>query len=158
MARLILLAHAPLASALAAVALHAFPELGSRIQALDVPAAEPPEHTERRVRALIEAPGPDGLAAQGADAEVLILTDVFGATPTNVAQRAADRPGVRVLAGVNVPMLWRALNYAGLPLDDLVTRCIAGGTQGVLPIASTRPQNQAVQTLSHDYQQHHHQQ
>ena len=91
-------------------------------------------------------------------AEVLILTDVFGATPTNVAQRVADRAGVRILAGVNVPMLWRALNYAALPLDELVNRCLAGATQGVLPIASTRPQNQAVQTLAHDYQHHHHQQ
>ena len=156
MARLILLAHAPLASALASVAVHAFPELASRVCALDAPAAEPPERTESRVRAVIDAPVGDG--ASSAESEVLILTDVFGATPTNVAQRVADRAGVRVLAGVNVPMLWRALNYAGLPLDDLVTRCIAGGTQGVLPIASTRPQNQAVQTLSHDYQQHHHQQ
>lgn len=158
MARLILLAHAPLASALEAVATHAFPELAARVRAVDVEATEAPEVTERRVRALIDAPGPDGEVARGGDAEVLILTDVFGATPTNVAQRLADRSGVRVLAGVNVPMLWRALNYAALPLDDLVTRCIAGGTQGVLPIASTRPQNQAVQTLAHDYQQHHHQQ
>lgn len=90
--------------------------------------------------------------------ETLILTDVFGASPTNVAQRLADGVHVRVLAGVNVPMLWRALNYAKLPLDELVTRSVAGGTQGVLPVAATRPQNQAFQPQAHDSHKHQHQQ
>ena len=43
--------------------------------------------------------------------DVLIFTDVFGATPCNVAQRLADGVQVKVVAGVNVPMLWRTLCY-----------------------------------------------
>lgn len=151
MARLLILAHAPLASALRAVAEHTFPELVDRIQVLDVAAQEPPEQVERRARDLL-AHGAEG------DPEVLVLTDVFGATPANVAQRLADGARIRVLAGVNVPMLWRALNYALLPLDELVSRAMIGATQGVLPIASTRPQNQAQPPNVHDSHDHHHQQ
>jgi mannose PTS system EIIA component len=151
MARLLILAHAPLASALRAVAEHTFPELVDRVSAIDVVPHESPEQVEVRARELL---------AEGAatDPDVLVLTDVFGATPANVAQRLADGSGIRVLAGVNVPMLWRALNYARLPLDELVSRAMIGATQGVLPIASTRPQNQVLQTKSHDSLDHQHQQ
>jgi PTS system ascorbate-specific IIA component len=151
MARLLILAHAPLASALRAVAEHTFPELVDRVQALDVAPNEPPEQVERRARELLI----DGAES---DPEALVLTDVFGATPANVAQRLADGGRVRVLAGVNVPMLWRALNYARLPLDELVSRAMIGATQGVLPIASTRPQNQVQPPNVHDSHDHHHQQ
>ncbi|MEY8878782.1 MAG: PTS sugar transporter subunit IIA [Leptothrix sp. (in: b-proteobacteria)] len=150
MARLLILAHAPLASALRAVAEHTFPELVDRIEALDVGPQEAPEQVERRAR--------DWLAQPGSDPDALVLTDVFGATPANVAQRLSDGSHVRVIAGVNVPMLWRALNYARLPLDELVSRALIGATQGVLPIASTRPQNQVQSITAHDSIDHHHQQ
>jgi PTS system mannose-specific IIA component len=156
MARLLILAHAPLASAFKAVAMHAFPELAHRVQALDVLPDEAPEMVEARAREWLAQPLPD--ASDGAR-ETLVLTDVFGATPCNVAQRLSDdRFQVRVLAGLNVPMLWRALNYAALPLDDLLSRSMIGGAQGVLPIASTRPQNQAFPPRAYDPDQHHHQQ
>lgn len=149
MARLLILAHAPLASALLSVARHAFPELGDAVVALDVAPHVAPEQVEAQARALLQAPG---------DPDTLVLTDVFGATPANVAQRLGESAHVRVLAGVNVPMLWRALNYARLPLDELVSRSMAGATQGVLPIASTRPQNQTLVTTAHDSTNYHHQQ
>ncbi len=152
MAHLLILAHAPLASALKAVAAHAFPELMGRVASLDVDPLLLPEQVEAQACLVIQAWQAED------DADVLVLTDVFGATPCNVAQRLAHGPHVRVLAGVNVPMLWRALNYAALPLDELVTRSMAGGNQGVLPLASTRPQNQAVPPGSNDANHHHHQQ
>lgn len=156
MARLLILAHAPLASAFKAVAAHAFPELAHRVQALDVLPDETPEALEARARAWMQQPQAEGSEAA---LETLVLTDVFGATPCNVAQRLSDdRHQVRVLAGLNVPMLWRALNYASLPLDDLLSRSMIGGAQGVLPIASTRPQNQAFPPRAHDPDQHQHQQ
>lgn len=152
MARLLLLAHAPLASALKAVAAHTFPELMERVEALDVPPETSADDLERLVRSRVAAHAASG------DGETLILTDVFGATPSNVAQRVSDGVRVKVLAGVNVPMLWRALNYAALPLDELVTRSLAGASQGVMPVASTRPQNQASQPNVHDSIHDHHQQ
>ena len=119
---------------------------------LDVLPDMSPEALEAEARSLL----PDELDD---DPEVLVMTDVFGATPSNIAQRLVDGNRVRALAGVNVPMLWRTLNYAGRArLDELFARAVQGGAQGVLPIASTRPQNQAFLPGAHDQDHHHHQQ
>ena len=61
----------------------------------------------------IEAQAPACCSSSVRNPEALILTDVFGATPCNVAQRLADGVQVKVVAGVNVPMLWRSLCYSG---------------------------------------------
>ena len=61
-----------------------------------------------------------------------MLTDVFGATPCNVAQKLVDGVGSKLVAGVNLPMLLRAVTYRHEPLESLVTRSLAGGTQGVM--------------------------
>ena len=55
--------------------------------------------------------------SEWATAEVLIFTDVFGATPCNIAQRLADGVRIKVVTGVNVPMLWRTLGYCDESLD-----------------------------------------
>ena len=92
--------------------------------------------------------------------EVLIMVDVFGATPCIACQKAAQGLArVRVLAGVNVPMLWRALNQpADLPVDELSQRAMAGATQGVMPANTTPRQNQPGSKSGHDSNQHHDQQ
>jgi PTS system ascorbate-specific IIA component len=76
--------------------------------------------------------------------ELLIFTDVFGATPCNIAQRLADGVRVKVVTGVNVPMLWRTLCYVDESLDAVVARAISGATQGVMQVATSRPQNQTL--------------
>lgn len=152
MACLLIIAHAPLASALKAIAAHTFPDEAQQLRVLDVLPDMGPEALEAEARSLL----PDELDD---DPEVLVMTDVFGATPSNIAQRLVDGNRVRALAGVNVPMLWRTLNYAGRArLDELFARAVQGGAQGVLPIASTRPQNQAFLPGAHDQDHHHHQQ
>lgn len=65
-------------------------------------------------------------------AGVLVLTDIYGATPSNIAARLL-RPGrVEGLSGVNLPMLIRALAYREEPLELLVEKAFQGGTEGVL--------------------------
>ena len=66
---------------------------------------------------------------------VLVLTDVYGATPSNIACRLSDFRRVRVVAGVNLPMLLRVLNYPDLQLDELAAKAISGGQDGVLTCA-----------------------
>ena len=149
MAKILIVAHAPLASSLQAVARHVYPDCGAGLNAVDVAAGATRDETEASVR--------DSLAACGS-AEVLILTDVFGATPCNAALAAADGVRTRVVAGVNVPMLWRALCYAEQPLEELVTRAMTGGNQGVMHVAVPRRQNQPNPAPSHDQVQPHHQQ
>ena len=149
MAAVLLIAHAPLASALLSVAGHCYEDKGHLFEAIDVDPTMSPEAVESLARAAIvrlNAP------------EVLVLTDVFGATPCNVAQRLADGVNVRVVAGVNVPMLWRSLCYLGEPLDALVARAVSGASQGVMQVAQTRPQNQVQPPLSNDPNSSRHQQ
>jgi mannose PTS system EIIA component len=64
---------------------------------------------------------------------LLVLTDLYGATPANLAQRLAQRHRTsRVVAGINLPMLVRAMNYAALDLDALEQKAHSGGRDGVL--------------------------
>lgn len=138
MTRMLIVAHTPLASALKAVVEHAFPDAGAAIDALDVP----PGWNEQQVAAAARE-----LMARTPDARTLVLTDAFGATPGKGAALLADSPGVRVVVGVNVPMVWRSVCYGlDAPLDTLVERAIAGATQGVMPIGTQRPQNQPIRS------------
>ena len=149
MAAVLLIAHAPLASALLSVAGHCYEEKGHLFEAIDVEPTMSAEAVESLARA--------ALARLNAS-EVLVLTDVFGATPCNVAQRLSDGVSVRVVAGVNVPMLWRSLCYLGEPLDALVARAVSGASQGVMQVAQTRPQNQIQSPITNDSNNSRHQQ
>lgn len=146
---LLIIAHAPLASSLKAVASHTFPECAVRLEALDVRPEMPVEEIESQARALLQ---------QVRNPEAIIFTDVFGATPCNVAQRLGDGVQVKVIAGVNVPMLWRSLCYADEPLDAVVARAISGATQGVMQVATSRPQNQTYKPGGNDQDHRSHQQ
>jgi mannose PTS system EIIA component len=150
---ILIIAHAPLASALKLAAQHTFAETAAQVVALDVSAQLTCEEVEAQARVMLSQ-------LQDADSrhEALVLADVFGATPCNVIQKLADGQQIKVITGVNVPMLWRALNYAHEPLDNLVVRALAGGTQGVMQIASSKPQNQTLHASSHDQDHRHHQQ
>ncbi len=64
---------------------------------------------------------------------LLVLTDLYGSTPANIAHALADQRGVRVLAGINLPMLVRVLNYADLELAAVTEKALSGGRDGVLP-------------------------
>lgn len=130
---LLLIAHAPLASALQAVAEHVYPDCASRLMVLDVPPGMPPARVEEEARALL---------ARSPHDEILVLTDVFGATPCNVAERLTDRRRLRVVAGVNVPMLWRVLCYSQEGVERLAERALSGAAQGVMPVDSRPPQFQ----------------
>lgn len=127
---ILVIAHAPLASALRQCVLHVFPEAQRVVDALDVPPDQPPEVTLAQARALI--------ALHGAD-DTLVLTDLVGATPGNVAAQLGDGVHTRVVAGVNLPMLLRAVTYRHEPIDALVARATSGGTQGVMPLAPSSP-------------------
>ncbi|MEE8429013.1 MAG: PTS fructose transporter subunit IIA [Gammaproteobacteria bacterium] len=67
---------------------------------------------------------------------VLILTDMYGSTPSNLANLLRQDPAVRVIAGSNLPMLIRVLNYSHLNLDELADKAVSGGHDGVLLCAS----------------------
>jgi mannose PTS system EIIA component len=144
---IVVIAHAPLASALRLCVLHVFPDAAGAVVALDVPPNQPTDETLAQARVLAQQLGTEHL---------LVLTDVFGATPCNVAQRLVDGIHSRLVAGVNLPMLLRAVTYRHESLDMLLSRAMAGGTQGIISVAVTAPQNQ--HRRAHDQNHHDHQQ
>lgn len=143
---ILIIAHAPLASALRQCVLHVFPDADTAVGALDVPANAPPEETLAQARVL---------DAQLGTHQTLVLTDVFGATPCNVASKLVDGVHSRLLTGVNLPMLLRAVSYRHESLDALVSRAMTGGTQGVISVSATAPQNQNRRTTNdQDHRDH----
>ena len=144
---ILIVAHAPLASALRDCALHVFPECAEGVLALDILPNASPEESLILAKATMTRLN---------TTEVLLLSDVFGATPSNVAQKLNDGIDTRLLAGVNLPMLLRSVCYRHETLDALAARAQAGGAQGILPVGCTAPQNQSGTPNApsiHDHQQ-----
>ena len=65
---------------------------------------------------------------------VLILTDMFGSTPSNIAKNFCDDKQVRVVSGINLSMLLNIFNYPKLSLRKLALKAIEGGKDGVIII------------------------
>ncbi len=143
---ILIVAHAPLASALRECALHVFPDCASGVQALDIAPNASPEESLQLAKAAM---------AKLNTSEVLLLSDVFGATPSNIAQKLNDGIDTRLLAGVNLPMLLRSVCYRHETLDALASRAQTGGAQGIMPVGCTAPQIQTGprHAPSYDYHQ-----
>jgi PTS system ascorbate-specific IIA component len=142
-----IIAHAPLASALRQCVLHVFPDAASVLAVLDVQPNTPIEETLQTARITLDMLNTP---------RTLVLTDMFGATPCNVAQKLVDGIQSRLVTGVNLPMLMRTVTYRNEGMDALVARALAGGTQGIMQVAVSAPQNQ--QRKHHDQNNHDHQQ
>ena len=63
---------------------------------------------------------------------VLILTDILGATPANLALKLLDPGRIECVAGVSLPMLLRALTYRKSGRETLIKKAISGGHDGVI--------------------------
>ena len=63
---------------------------------------------------------------------VLVLTDLFGSTPSNIAQKFVDEHNVCVVSGLNLSMLIRVFNYPGLDLEEMAEKAKSGGTDGIV--------------------------
>ena len=121
---LILITHQNLGDTLLQTAQSMLGELPGTCESVAVSQNDDPDevraHARQRLETLDDGSG------------VLILTDMFGSTPSNVAIRVARGANARVVAGVNLPMLVRVLNYRHLPLTDVVNKALSGGHDGIL--------------------------
>jgi PTS system ascorbate-specific IIA component len=143
MAGILVIAHRPLASALIEAARHVYSRCGTlAVRALDIEPDADVAGAVERARALRDEVD----TGQG----VIVLSDVFGATPANVAAHLVEPGRTAVLAGVSLPMLLRALCYCDAPLADLVAKALAGGTQGIMQVAPTPVQNQGSSPQGND--------
>lgn len=119
-----ILSHGAVGEALlnAALSVVGNPTMPTRVVAV-APDDDPDGLRERALLALRELATDDG---------VLLLTDAYGSTPSNVACSLGGEQRLRVVAGVNLPMLVRVLNYSDLELDRLVETALAGGHAGIV--------------------------
>ena len=139
MVGIVIVAHTPVASAMLGFAEHAFGVAPLRVRAVDVPPCEDIKVSFDRV--LKAAYGVN--TGQG----VLILTDVMGATPANVASKlealgplSGLNAPVIVLAGLNLPMLMRCISHRGESLEELAQKALQGGQNGILRLGTKAPQ------------------
>ena len=63
---------------------------------------------------------------------VLILTDLYGSTPSNIGSQLLVNSGLRLVAGLNLPMLVRLLNYPQLDLEKMTQKALSGGKDGIM--------------------------
>ena len=65
---------------------------------------------------------------------VLLLTDLYGSTPCNIAQKLTSENHVHVVSGLNLSMLIRVFNYPKLTLEELSDKAVSGGKDGISKI------------------------
>lgn len=118
----LIITHGNTGAALLSAASHVLggPQAGARAIAV-----EPGDDAVR-----VEAGARSDLAAIDDGAGVIVFTDVYGATPSNIGGRLIAPGHVEVVAGVNLPMLVKALAYRYLPIDQVLARALAAGHQG----------------------------
>ena len=149
---ILIIAHAPLAHALRQCALHVFPDCerhrgGDRRAAQPVARGDAGHRPHRHGPAAARRPRIKGM---------LVLTDIFGATPSNVAQKLVDGVRSRLITGVNLPMLLRSVSYRHEPLEALVSRAVdrrhpgrdAGGRHRAAEPAKTKHMIKTSMTIS----------
>lgn len=125
---LLLVTHADLGQALIHCAVHVHSKDPQAVRAYSVPADAPPETViEDLLRIVAQLNDGSG---------VLVLADVCGATPCNVSTQLAAlcNGGLRIVTGVNLPMVLRAMNYRHLSLADVTERALAGGRLGIMEL------------------------
>jgi PTS system ascorbate-specific IIA component len=125
---ILLITHNGLGDSLIDCVRHVMGNVPPHLKALSVLANDDPVRKEEEARALISQLD----KGQG----VLLLSDVFGATPCNIAQRLCQPDLVKGVAGVNLPMLLRVACYCNKPLDELVQRALDGGKECIVSIES----------------------
>jgi len=90
-------------------------------------AIGPDDDPERVEREIVDA-----IARMDHGDGVLIVSDLYGSTPCNIARRVSSTHRVRVLSGINLPMMFRIFSYAATSLDELAGKALDGGRIGVV--------------------------
>lgn len=123
-----LITHGTLGESLIQCACHVLNKRPQQIAQLGVSAQDDPLDVLPLARSML------GWVNNGAG--VLLLTDIYGATPSNIAAKLIVPDKAELVAGVNLPMLLRVLTYRDRDMQTLVKRAVAGACDGVLHVAA----------------------
>jgi PTS system ascorbate-specific IIA component len=121
---ILLVTHNGLGDCLADCVKHVFGEIPKNLKVLSVLAADDPQHK------LLE--GEELLKELDSGSGVLILVDVFGATPSNIGRRLCHAERVEGVAGVNLPMLLRVVCSNNKNLQELANLAVEGGRECIV--------------------------
>lgn len=132
---ILIVAHGSLADSLVECAVHVLGTRPRALATLDFTGHADPDERQKVLQARLDeltafnnAPG-DG---------ILVLTDMYGATPSNTLCRMLQPAHVEGVSGVNLPMLLKALNYREtLTLPQLVARIVEGGRDSIQHISES---------------------
>ncbi|HTE14607.1 MAG TPA: PTS fructose transporter subunit IIA [Burkholderiales bacterium] len=123
---ILLITHGTLGESLIQTAIHVTNKRPARLRQLGVTAQDDPLLLLPQARALVRELD-DGHG-------VLILTDMYGGSPSNISAKLIVPGKVDAIAGVSLPMLIRALTYREKSLDVMISKAISGGCEGVLRV------------------------
>ena len=133
---ILIIAHGTLGESLIHCASHVLNKRPARLKQLGVTAQDDPLLLLPQARALAkELDGGHG---------VLVLSDMYGGSPSNIAAKLIVPGRIEGVAGVNLPMLIRVLTYRDRPLATLLTKAVSGGCEGVLRIPPLSLHNAAT--------------
>ena len=121
---ILLITHGSYGEALVQNACHVLNKRPARLNQLGVSAQDDPLDLLPLARRMLD------LVDDGDGA--LVLTDIFGASPSNLALKLLQPGRIEGIAGVNLPMLLRALTYREKGMETLLTRAVGGGRDGVI--------------------------
>ena len=127
---ILIVAHGSLADSLVECATHVLGQRPTGLATLDFTGHADPDERQKVLQARLSQ------LDQGHG--ILVLTDVYGATPSNTLCRLLEPAHIEGVSGVNLPMLLKALNYRdALPLPQLIERIVEGGRNSINHISET---------------------
>jgi PTS system ascorbate-specific IIA component len=133
---ILIVAHGTLGESLIHCASHVLNKRPPRLKQLGVTAQDDPALLLPQARTLVRELDDGG--------GVLILSDMYGGTPSNMASKLVTPGRVEAVAGVNLPMLIRVLTYRDRDLQTIVTKAISGGCEGVVRVPVFKLHNAAT--------------
>ena len=125
---ILLVTHNGLGDSMVDCVRHVLGNVPANLKVMPVLAGDDPQRKEQEGRALI--------AQLDTGSGVLLLSDMFGATPCNIARRLYQPGRVEGLCGVNLPMLLRAVCYSSQPLAEVMQKALESGRNCILSMNS----------------------
>lgn len=125
----LIIAHGSLGQSLIECATHVMGNRPAQLEYLQVCNQDDPAEVLPRAQALVKSLD----TGQG----VLVLSDIYGATPCNIVTRLLEPSTTEGVAGVNLPMLVRVLNYRQEGLQPCIEKALSGGRDGVVHFTQT---------------------
>ena len=125
---ILIIAHDSLGDGLADAVTHVLGSRPPQFEVLSVAATDDPLMLLPAARELV--------SRLDSGAGVLVFSDIYGASPCNLVGKLLEPGRVEGIAGVNLPMLVRAITYRARGMETMVRKAISGGCEGVLHMES----------------------